>query len=278
MEKTKVRVQPVLKLYLDLSKTNYLHFGYWNPQDELNLANFQAAQERYADHLVSMIPKEVKSILDVGCGVGGNAIKLSSLGYEVTGICPDPYQQQLFKERTRRKIHFELSTLEDFKTDQKYDLLLMSESVQYIDPDKALSKAKVLLKDGGYLLASDYFKKEEAKGVENLPSFLVSDYYKAIKRAGFKIIKEVEITQNILPTLKYGSLVYDNYIRPVLDCIMTTLEVHLRPVYSLFQLFLKTRIKGKSLKQIIKNNIVPLPAETFEKYLTYRVFLLQVLP
>ncbi|KAF0134806.1 MAG: type 11 methyltransferase [Candidatus Saganbacteria bacterium] len=272
-EKTKVQVQPVLKLYLDLSKTNYLHFGLWKDGDELNLKNFQAAQERYIEHLISLIPKNIKTILDVGCGVGGNAAKLKSLGYDVSGICPDPYQEQLFKKNTDAK--FYLSTIEDFNTEDKYDMILMSESVQYINPDAALIKAQKLLKTGGYLLASDYFKNEEAKNIPNLPSFPLSEYKDAIKRNSFSIEKEVEITKNILPTLKYGSQVYYDYIKPTLNCILTTLEVHLKPIHFLVEMFFKFKIGGKSIKQIIKNNIAPLPAETFEKYLTYRALLLK---
>lgn len=168
IERSKVRVQPVLKLYLDLSKTNYLHFGLWKKGDALTLENFQAAQERYIENLIRFIPKGVKTVLDVGCGVGGNAAKLLKLGYDVTGICPDPYQGKLFRENTKGKAGFKLTTLENFKTDRKFDLILMSESVQYIPFGEGLKKLSQLLRPTGYLLISDYFKKGEAKGVPNL--------------------------------------------------------------------------------------------------------------
>jgi MPBQ/MSBQ methyltransferase len=275
IEKTKVRVQPVLKLYLDLSKTNYLHFGLWKKGDKLTLENFQAAQERYLQNLISTIPKGVKTVLDVGCGVGGNAAKLLSLGYQVTGICPDPYQGQLFRKNTKGKAGFKLTTLENFNTDQKFDLIIMSESVQYIPFGEGLKKISQLLRPTGRLLVSDYFKKVSAKNVPNLPSASLADYLKEVEKAGFKVVKKQDITENILPTLDYGTDVYVNYIRPVLSCILTTVQVHLPPVYWLLNLFFKFRIKGKSVKQIIVNNLVPLQRDVFRKYLTYQVMLIK---
>jgi len=275
IERSKVRVQPVLKLYLDLSKTNYLHFGLWKKGDKLTLENFQKAQERYLENLISFIPKGVKTILDVGCGVGGNAAKLSSLGYQVTGICPDPYQGQLFRKNTKGKAGFKLTALEKYKTDQKFDLILMSESVQYIPFGEGLKKISYLLRPTGYLLVSDYFKKESAKRVANLPSAMLKDYMKEIEKAGFKLVKKQDITENILPTLEYGANIYINYIRPVLSCILTTVQVHLPPVYWMLNLFFKIRIKGKSIKQIIVNNLVPIQKDVFRKYLTYQVMLIK---
>jgi len=275
IEKTKVRVQPVLKLYLDLSKTNYLHFGLWRSGEELTLKNAQAAQERYANNLVTFIPPGVKTILDVGCGVGGNALKLAKLGYQVTGICPDPYQEQLFKKVTKGRASFKLSTLEAFKSDKKYDLILMSESVQYVPFKDAYRKIKELLKPDGYLLISDYFKKESARNVKNIPSEPLKDYLKAMKRAGFKVVRKMDITKGILPTLDYGTNLFYDYIKPVLECIMTTLEVHLPPVHWMMNLFMKIPVKGKSIKQIIKNNLVPMEREFFRKHFVYQVMLIK---
>ncbi|MBI5701467.1 methyltransferase domain-containing protein [Candidatus Saganbacteria bacterium] len=272
---TKVQVQPVLKLYLDLSKTNYLHFGMWDEGAELNLLNFQKAQENYAQTLISLMPSGVKTILDVGCGVGGNAIALTKAGFKVESMSPDPYQQELFTKNSNGKIQFYLTTLENFTTDKKYDLMLCSESVQYIAEKDILTKADQLLNENGYLLASDYYKYEASRNEKNLPGHPLSDFLNEAERQGFKVVKELEITDKILPTLDYGNIVYRNYIKPVLDCILTTLEVHLRPIHWILMQLLKIRINGKSLKQTIINNVVPLDRDTFKKHLTYRIHLLQ---
>ncbi len=268
-------LNPLLKLCLDLSKTNYLHFGYWNQGDELTLQNFQRAQERYLERLIQFIPEGVKDILDVGCGVGGNALKLKTLGYNVIGICPDPYQSQLFKKNTKGQIPFFLTTLEDFKTKQQFDLILMSESVQYIPPEEGLKKISQLLRKNRYLLALDYFKKDNARELPNLPSFLLSSYLKSAQKLGFQTIKKTEITKNVLPTLDYAREVFYGYIKPVLDYFLTTMQVYIRPLYWLFISFLKIKIRKKTIRQIIRNDVIPLKRETFEKYLSYQIILMQ---
>jgi MPBQ/MSBQ methyltransferase len=275
IERSKVRVQPVLKLYLDLSKTNYLHFGMWKKGDKLTLENAQAAQERYADNLVKFIPKGVKTILDVGCGVGGNAIKLAELGYKVTGICPDPYQEQLFRKITKGKAGFCLTTLEGYNSGEKFDLILMSESVQYIPFKDGFRKISRLLKKDGYLLISDYFKKESARNTPNIPSEPLKDYLAAMDDAGFKVVKKMDITEAILPTLDYGDQLFYGYIKPVLDCILTTLQVHLKPIYWMTNVFFGIRVKGKTIKQIIKNNLIPMKREFFKKHFNYQVMLIK---
>jgi len=271
-----IRVDPMLQLYLDLSKTNYLHFGFWNDGEDLTLENCQRAQERYIEYLIKFIPEGVKNILDVGCGAGGNALKLEAYNYNVTGICPDPYQGELFKKNTGGRIPFFLTTLENFETKQRFDLVLMSESVQYLPVEEGLRKTYQLLDKKGYLLASDYFRKDNAKDLPRLCAFpLLSFYLASAQKLGFKIIKRVDITKNILPTLDYGNEIFYNYVKPILRCILTTLRVYIRPLYWCLLLLMKFRMKGKTIREIIKDIIVPLTRETFEKYLSYQIILMQ---
>ena len=51
-------------------KTEYLHYGFWTPELSVEPANVLQAQENYANLLLETIPKGVKRILDVGCGLG----------------------------------------------------------------------------------------------------------------------------------------------------------------------------------------------------------------
>ena len=265
----------MLKYYLDLSGTDYLHWGYWEGGEELDLKNFQKAQERYIDHLIELIPEGVKTILDVGCGVGGNAKKLKEKGYEVVGLSPDPYQQKLFKERTGGGIPFVLSTFEDYKPDRKFDMVFMSESVQYIPFDKAFAKAKEVLKDGGYILSSDYYRLENSKGLKekHLPSFYLKDYIEKAEKYGFKKLKEEDISEKVFPTLHYGNMVFGSYIKPTLKAILLAIEVHIPFAYRLLGWFMQRKVKGERIEDVIKNNVIPLKPEVFREYMKYVVFL-----
>jgi hypothetical protein len=101
----------------------------------------------------------------------------------------------------------------------------------------------------------------------------MKDFLEEAKKQGFVIVQEEDITDRILPTLDYGTQVYRNFIKPVLNCILTTMEVHLKPIHWMFMQVLKLKIKGKSLRQIIINNVVPMDRKTFKDNLVYRIIL-----
>ena len=64
-------------------KLEHLHYGYWTKDLEVDLPNLCKAQENYANFLISHIPEDVETILDVGCGMGQIAKKLLDMGYGI---------------------------------------------------------------------------------------------------------------------------------------------------------------------------------------------------
>lgn len=271
----KIKPDVMLKFYLDLIGTDYLHFGIWEPGDPLDLDHVQAAQERYANRLLLMIPEGVRSILDVGCGVGGNARKLTEAGYEVTALAPDPYQRQLFLERTRGRIPFILSRFEDYRPERTFDLILMSESVQYQNLDESFPNAYRALNPGGYLLASDFYRLESARGFEGrkLPSHFLKDVLETAERHGFELLQEEDITEATVPTLEYGKMVTDRYIRPVLRLQRSALQVHLPLIYKLVSLALRIRVKGEPLETVLRNHLIPPDPQVYRQHMCYRIHL-----
>ncbi|MCH2477883.1 MAG: methyltransferase domain-containing protein, partial [Gammaproteobacteria bacterium] len=131
-------IDHVLKLYSESIRSPYLHYGFWDDPEsidpnELTLDNMVKAQGRYIEHLASFIPDEVKTILDVGAGIGGNSSYLISKGYEVEALSPDEYQETVFKEEYDGQVKFHRSKFENFEPEKKYDLVFESESACYIE-------------------------------------------------------------------------------------------------------------------------------------------------
>ena len=96
-------IDHVLKLYSETIQSSYLHYGFWDEPnsidlDSVTLPEIKKAQERYIDHLASLIPEGVNSILDVGCGIGGNAAYLMDKGFQVETLSPDSYQHSVIDE------------------------------------------------------------------------------------------------------------------------------------------------------------------------------------
>ena len=74
-----------LKFYSDVLGLEHLHYGIWETGDELTLANLKAAQERYQQSIIDLLPpvdsKKPTRVLDVGCGTGelSKALKAKSV-------------------------------------------------------------------------------------------------------------------------------------------------------------------------------------------------------
>ncbi|MBI3951731.1 MAG: class I SAM-dependent methyltransferase [Acidobacteria bacterium] len=259
------------KIYFDITKTKYLQMGCWREGDELNVKNFVAAQERFADTLVGFIPEGVKSILDIGCGVGGNALKLKERGFQVQCISPSTHHEKLFKENTRGEIPFYLTTFEDFRSPQKFDLALMSESVQFIALEAGFKNCREVLRDQGYLLTADFYKKEDVPEMKRVPCYRLDDYLPSAAQFGFQLLKEKDITAEALPTAIWSWRLFDEYVKPFIDEMPLIVQARHPWVYRAVRLYLKRR----SPQQIVGLGGRSIRPDVFAKYATYRIFLFQ---
>ena len=95
-----------LMLCTEVLKLNSLHYGYWKKNEELNLKNLRIAQKRYTDHLLKLIPKGTKSVLDVGAGIGDNSLALATKGYNVISLSPDKNHKKYFGKYKDKNIKF----------------------------------------------------------------------------------------------------------------------------------------------------------------------------
>lgn len=199
--------------YMGLTNSNYLHYGYWEPLptygEELTLTRLRVAQESYAAKLFSFIPEGTKTVLDVGCGIGGNAAYLCDRGFSVEGLAPDALQQERFIQNTNGKVPFYLTRFEDFHSSNSYDLVLLSESSQYIAVDDLAQGAACLLSNGGYLLVADMMRSnaEYREGIFS-NCHIATELQATLVQAGFKLIKTEDISTHIAPTI---DLCVDNF-------------------------------------------------------------------
>ncbi|KPL16003.1 hypothetical protein AMJ74_00195 [candidate division WOR_3 bacterium SM1_77] len=252
-------------------KLNSLHYGYWRPSDKIDINNLRKAQARYTKHLLDFIPRGTKNILDVGCGVGDNAMVLEKKGYSVTGVTPDKYQYEILKSMNNDNISLELTKFENLKTDKKFDCILMSESSHYFDMDVGLKKSKDLLVRNGYLLVANIFRKKQSK--EFGETHIESEWVNCAEKYGFNIIQRRDITKNVLPTLVFGEEMYKKYLAPIGEIIDVYFKKSSPARAKIIELIFAKDIKRLfSLQNYLYEH---LNSSIFEKTARYLVFLLQ---
>jgi len=258
-----------------LLKTDHLHYGFWTEGLEVNLDNLPQAQSDYADFLMGNIPEGINSILDIGCGVGENASLLLKKGYKVDCVSPSQYLSQVTREKVGDKCEIFESTFETVQTDKKYDLMLFSESFQYIKIEKALDKCAHLLNDGGYILICDFFKIP-AEGARPMGGgHKLAKFFKIMAEKPFTQVKELDITNNAAPNIT----LVDNFLQQVVVPIHKIITEFLHSNYKITSgiarfianLFFKKKLKKLAYKYLSGER----NEANFKKFKTYRLFLYQ---
>ncbi len=208
----RVKVSMALRFYDEVLGLDHLHYGLWQGEPP-TLEGLRVAQLRYEDRLLSLIPPGVHSILDVGTGTGITSARLETEGFEVEGLSPDPHQRDLFLRRLDAPFH--LGRFQEFESARSYDLVLMSESAQYIWIDDLFDSVRSVIDDGYWLLA-DYFVAPGAD-VDRNRGHDLDVFREKAAAAGFELEHEEDVTEQVLPTLQLGQSLLDTYIKPSLQ-------------------------------------------------------------
>jgi MPBQ/MSBQ methyltransferase len=271
-KKEKFKNDRALRFYYDVLGLERLHYGLWDDADERNLEGAKIAQKRYEDFLVDEIelltsdPAETK-VLDVGCGSGIMSETLYNKKFLIEGLSPDLYQKDVFEKRIPVKFH--LARFQNFEPIKKYDIVLMSESAQYIPLKRLFVKADECLKPSGYLMVCDYFTFDDATGPMAKSGHKLSAFLKTAEENGYKVIKERDITKETIPTLDAAKIFTDKYIFPSIEIFSDKFQER-RP--RLFKF-----VKWIFRKQIAKayKNVALIDSADFERNKCYRFFIFQ---
>jgi SAM-dependent methyltransferase len=166
---------------------------------------------------MALFPRDVEQMLDVGCGTGAISRRLLEAGYIVEGVSPDPHGEEAYRVATGGRAPFHLAKFEDLSLDGRtFDLILMAESCQYIKVAPGFAQAARFLRDGGYLLVSDYFVKgrKEPGCLQCRSGHELGAYLRASEGAGFILRQQGDITSRVLPTLDLARIFYQSYVEP----------------------------------------------------------------
>ena len=252
--------------------TEHLHFGYWPDDLDVNLNNLKKAQDYHSEKIIHSIPKNVKTILDVGSGSGGLAEKLVDNGYQVDCVSPSEYLSDSIEQKLKKKVTVYRSTFEDLGLQKKYDIVVFSESFQYVNIKKALNKIPLAVQEKGHVLICDFFRKpgtgtKPLGGGHDWEVFQdnLSDY-------SFTEILNKDITRETARTYD----LINQIIGEVADPVRSLSAKYLDSQYPTGMKFLRWYFK-KKIKRI--NRIYfsgNMTGDMFNKLKTYRVLLYRI--
>ena len=250
-------------------KLEHLHYGYWTSDIEIDIANLHIAQDEYAKFVISHIPDGVKTILDVGCGTGQIAKKLLDMGYQVDCVSPCPFLKKQASELLGNRSYVFECFYENLQTVNRYDMVLFCESFQYIDMEQALSNTNKFLKSGGYLLICDIFRKDVLDKTFMGGGHSLTRFYNLIAKSSFRLIENVDITEQTAPNMDLLDDVMESVVRPVVNAGVRFFESRNPITLKLLRWKYRKKI-NKVHKKYLEGHKT---GENFKKYKSYQLFL-----
>ena len=261
-----------LKLAQKLLNLEYLHYGYFENGLKPSIDNLPKAQAAFTQKVIKELPNKINKILDLGCGTGGVASQLISKKYTVTCVDPDPFMVQTTLKRTNYKVNGKVGLYENLTDIPKrfFDLIMMCESCQYIEPITGWAKHKELTVDNGYVMAIDFFKirkldhKYLSRSGHDLENFI-----EIAKKNNFKLIKKINITKQTAPTMELYQNLIKEKVFPVFESVFAFMERAIPLIYKIFRFFLRNKVEYLKLKYSNQDSKI------FSKYKQYYILLFQ---
>ena len=250
-------------------ETEDLHYGYWPHDKTATAQNFAEAQQRHSQLIIDHIPEGVENILDVGSGSGNLAKKLISLGYHVDCVIPSEFLAERVKQKLDENSKIHICKFEAVETNVTYDLILFSESFQYIPMDKSIPKIQKLLSPNGHLLICDVFHKN-VPGKSPMRGGHRWDYFeKIIEESNLKLTCELDITEETAPTYDFLNQLLTDVAEPISEMTGGYLNYKYPKLTKL--------IKWKFQKKLNRINYVwfsgKLTGENFIKFKSYKLLI-----
>lgn len=160
-------------------------------------------------------------ILDIGCGTGAIDFYLAEKGNNITGIDISEKAIKICNENANNlnlanKTSFEVNTIEGFKTNNKFDVVLLIEVIEHVENDvAAIKKISTLLNPKGRLILSTPsinaplykigFLNNFDKRVGHLRRYSSGELVK--KLSNFFIIEETIKTEGFIRNFMYTSTI-----------------------------------------------------------------------
>jgi len=249
--------------------TEELHYGYWPDDKTATAQNFAGAQARYSQLIIDHIPDGVKRILDVGSGSGSLAQKLINLGYKVDCVVPSEFLAEKIEDKLGKNSIINVCKFEDLEVSQSYDLILFSESFQYVRMEQSIDKIVSMLPKNGHLLICDVFHNN-VTGVSPMRGGHRLDLFEnQITKSSLKQITNLDITAETAPTYDFLNQLLNEVVIPISDISGNYMNSNFPKLSKLLKW--KYRKKLDKITQVWSSG--QLTGENFIKFKSYRLLI-----
>jgi len=181
---------------------------YWQNSSEAPPSQDPLNKKRVDIFIKELKNKNIRKILDIGCGSGINTRALKEAGFEVAGV--DVSENAIFEaKRKYPEIEFSVAGIEKLPfPDEVFDAIYCTEVIEHIyDTERVVKELSRVLKRGGYLFISTpyhgflknliitlfHFEKHFNPSGPHIRFFTRNSLQKLLENNGLKIQKALNL-------------------------------------------------------------------------------------
>ena len=224
-------------------KTEDLHYGYWPRGKTATIQNFAEAQKAHSKLIIDHIPDGTQRILDVGSGSGNLALKLINKGFQVDCVIPSEFLAEQVQAKLGNQSTIHICGFEDVPESEKYDLILLSESFQYVKLGESIEKITTMLNPDGYLLICDFFRRDVLGKSPMGGGHSWQGFQDIITKHPLKMVTDLDITEETAPTIDLLAKFNADVVTPISEMSGEYLIDHYPRITRLLQWKFKKRIE-----------------------------------
>ena len=223
--------------------TEDLHYGYWPKGKTATIQNFAEAQKAHSKLIIYHIPDGTQRILDVGSGSGNLALKLINKGFQVDCVIPSDFLAEQVRAKLGNQSTIHICGFEDVPESEKYDLILFSESFQYVKLGESMVKIMTMLNPGGHLLICDFFRRDVLGKSPMGGGHSWQGFQDIITKHPLKMVTDLDITKETAPTIDLLAKFNADVVTPISEMSGEYLIDHYPRITRLLQWKFKKRIE-----------------------------------
>ena len=223
--------------------TEDLHYGYWPKGKTATIQNFAEAQKAHSKLIIDHIPDGTQRILDVGSGSGNLALKLINKGFQVDCVIPSEFLAEQVQAKLGNQSTIHICGFEDVPESEKYDLILFSESFQYVKLGESMVKIMTMLNPGGHLLICDFFRRDVPGKSPMGGGHSWQGFQDIITKHPLKMVTDLDITKETAPTIDLLAKFNADVVTPISEMSGEYLIDHYPRITRLLQWKFKKRIE-----------------------------------
>ena len=223
--------------------TEDLHYGYWPNEKEAHVQNLAEAQKAHSQFIIDHIPNRTKSILDVGSGSGNLALKLLNLGYAVDCVIPSEFLAEQVEAKLHDRSSIYICGFEKVNNSKKYDLILFSESFQYVKLSESLNIIVKILNSSGHLLICDFFRRDVIGKSPMGGGHSWKGFQETMANYPLGLVRDIDITDKTAPTIDLLAKFNADVVSPIAEMSGEYLIDHYPKITKLFKWKFKKRLE-----------------------------------